>query len=165
MDISFVVENEKFNYRVCGIIISNGKILAMHNERSPYYFLPGGRVKMGETAENAIIREIKEELDITPTIVRPLWLHQSFFKEEIDHLNYHELCIYFLLDISNTNILINGDKFTRIEHEHKHVFELVEFSRLKNEYFYPLFLKEKIYDLPQSLTLLTTYESKGSCNV
>ena len=28
MDISFVVENEKFNYRVCAMIISNGEIFA-----------------------------------------------------------------------------------------------------------------------------------------
>ena len=43
MDISFKIGNEKFNYRVCAMIISDGKILAMHDERSPYYYLPGGR--------------------------------------------------------------------------------------------------------------------------
>ncbi len=69
MDISFKTDEGKFNYRVCGIIISGEKILAMHDERSPYYYLPGGRVTMGETAENAVIREIQEELAITPKIV------------------------------------------------------------------------------------------------
>lgn len=62
MDISFKTDNEKFNHRVCAMIISDGKILAMHNERTPYYYLPGGRVKIGEAAENAVIREIREEL-------------------------------------------------------------------------------------------------------
>lgn len=38
------------------MIISDGKILAMHDERSPYCYLPGGRVEMGETAESAVIR-------------------------------------------------------------------------------------------------------------
>lgn len=50
MDISFKVNNEKFNYRVCAMIISDNKILAMHDERSPYFYLPGGRVELGETA-------------------------------------------------------------------------------------------------------------------
>ena len=54
MDISFKVNNEKFNYRVCAMIISDNKILAMHDERSPYFYLPGGRVELGETAEHAV---------------------------------------------------------------------------------------------------------------
>lgn len=38
-------------------MISDGKILAMHDERSPYFYLFGGRAEMGETAEHAVIRE------------------------------------------------------------------------------------------------------------
>ena len=56
MDISFKTEEGRFNYRVCGIIIHNNKILAMHDERSTYYYLPGGRVQINETAEDAMIR-------------------------------------------------------------------------------------------------------------
>ena len=40
MDISFISGQDKFNYRVCAIILSGNKILAMHDERSPYYYLP-----------------------------------------------------------------------------------------------------------------------------
>ena len=65
MDISYNCENQKFNYRVCAMIIAENKILAMHDERSPYFYLPGGRVKMGETAEQAVVREVQEELEAT----------------------------------------------------------------------------------------------------
>lgn len=81
MDISFKCENQKFNYRVCAIIVSENKILAMHDERSPYFYLPGGRVALGETAEQAVVREIREELSVTPKISRALWLNQAFFTE------------------------------------------------------------------------------------
>lgn len=111
MDITYKTENEKFNYRVCAVIISNGEILAMHDERSPYFYLPGGRVKMGETAEQAVVREVEEELYITPKIIRPLWLNQAFFREDVDGLNYHELCIYFLMDISHTELQKKGKSF------------------------------------------------------
>ena len=107
-DISYAASGSKFNYRVCGIMIHDGKILAMRDERSPYYYLPGGRVKMGETAEHAIVREMKEELGVTPHIIRPLWLNQGFFTEDVDQLNYHELCIYFLLDLSDGCKVIDG---------------------------------------------------------
>ena len=153
MDISFKSGNEKFNYRVCAIMISDGKILAMHDERSPYYYLPGGRVAIGETAENAVIREVQEELGVTPKIVRPLWLNQAFFKEDVDNLNYHELCIYFLMDITNTDLLQRGKIFTTNEGQRTYTFEWLEFARLNDEYFYPLFLKKDIFSLPSAFTI------------
>lgn len=153
MDISFLFENQKFNYRVCAIIVSEGKILAMRDERSPYFYLPGGRVKMGETAEEAVIREVQEELGVTLKISRTLWLNQAFFTEDVDQLRYHELCIYFLMDISDTNLPERGRVFTLTEGKHIHIFEWLEFDRLKNEYFYPLFLKKEIYNLPNEFTL------------
>ena len=72
MDISFKTDKGRFNYRVCGIIIHENKILAMHDEKSPYYYLPGGRVQLHETVEDAIKRELKEELYIDSQIIRPL---------------------------------------------------------------------------------------------
>ena len=158
MDISFKVDNGKFNYRVCALMISDGKILAMHDDRSPYYYLPGGRVSMGETAESAVVREVEEELGVTPKIVRPLWLNQAFFTEDVDHLHYHELCIYFLMDISDTDLLSRGKSFTTNEGRRTHVFEWLEFDRLKDAYFYPLFLKTEIFDLPNTFTIRTELE-------
>ncbi|MBR3879938.1 MAG: NUDIX domain-containing protein [Clostridia bacterium] len=158
MDISFVSGNDKFNYRVCAMIVSDGKILAMHDDRSPYYYLPGGRVAIGETAEDAIIREVQEELGVILKIVRPLWLNQAFFTEDVDNLNYHELCIYFLMDIADTDLLTRGKQFISNEGSRLHTFEWLEFERLKDEYFYPLFLKKDIFNLPNTLTIRTEIE-------
>jgi ADP-ribose pyrophosphatase YjhB (NUDIX family) len=158
MDISFKVENGKFNYRVCAMMINNGKILAMRDDRSPYYYLPGGRVGMGETAEAAVIREVGEELGVTPKIIRPLWLNQAFFTEDVDKLRYHELCIYFLMDISDTDLLSRGEQFSSMEGNRTHHFEWLALDRLKDEYFYPIFLKKEIHNLPEVFTLRTEIE-------
>ena len=157
-DISFEIDNNKFNYRVCAIIINDGKILALKDEVSPYYYLPGGRVQIGETAEKALLREIKEELEIDADVVRPLWLNQAFFNEDVTKINYHEICVYFLVDVKQTKLLTFGDKFILQENEHTHVFEWLDFTRLKNEYFYPLFLKEEIYSLPNEFIIRTEIE-------
>lgn len=117
-----------------------------------------GRVKIGETAEDAIIREVQEELGIVPKITRALWLNQALFKEDVDNLNYHELCIYFLMDISDTALLLRGEKFTTNEGDRTHTFEWLEFNRLKNEYFYPSFLKNDIFNLPNRFTIRTEIE-------
>ena len=154
-DISYTAGGFKFNYRVCGIIIRDGRILAMHDERSPYYYLPGGRVKLGETAEQALVREIEEELNVTARIIRPLYLNQGFFTEDVDKLDYHELCVYFLLDVPLPD---RGGSFTLHERHHTHVFEWLAFERLKDEYFYPVFLKTEIFRLPETFTLRTEHE-------
>ena len=130
----------------------------MHDERSPYFYLPGGRVKMGETAEQAVVREIWEELGVTLKIARPLWLNQAFFTEAVDGIRYHELCIYFLMDSSNTDLSEKGGRFTLTEGKHIHTFEWLEFDRLKDEYFYPNFLKNQIFDLPKTFTIRTELE-------
>lgn len=158
MDISFNTGNDKFNYRVCAMIISNGKILAMRDERAPYYYLPGGRVAMGETAENAVIRELQEELGVTPKILRPLWLNQAFFTEDVDKLRYHEICIYFLMDTTDTALLSRGERFTTKEGTRTHNFEWLAFEQLKDEYFYPEFLKKDIFNLPNVFTIRAEIE-------
>ena len=63
MDITVLTDTGRFNYRVCAVILNENKILAMQDECSPYYYLPSGRVSLHETAENAVLREIKEELE------------------------------------------------------------------------------------------------------
>lgn len=158
MDISMKIGNDKFNYRVCTMIINDGKILAMHDDRSPYFYLPGGRVNICETAEAAVIREVKEELGITSKIIRPLWLNQAFFTEDVDNIRYHELCIYYLMDTSETDLLSRGNSFVVNEGTRIHMFEWLDFGRLKNEYFYPIFLKEDIYNLPDVFTIRTEIE-------
>ena len=158
MDITFDTSEGRFNYRVCAILLDGDRLLAMHDERSPYFYLPGGRVRMGERAEDAVLREVREELGIEARIVRPLWLSQSFFTEDVTGIQYHELCLYFLLDISETDLLSRGETFTRRERRHTHTFQWLPFDRLREEYLYPLFLKTEIYHLPEVLTIRTDVE-------
>ena len=115
-------------------------------------------MQLGETAEAAILRELREELHISAEIIRPLWLNQAFFQEDVDGLSYHELCIYFLMDVSQTDLRCRGERFTLLEGKHVHTFEWLKFERLEQEYFYPLFLKRAIFDLPQTFTLRTELE-------
>lgn len=158
MDITFDTSEGRFNYRVCAILLQGERLLAMHDERSPYYYLPGGRVRMGERAEDAVLREVREELGIEARIKRPLWLSQAFFTEDVDRIGFHEMCLYFLLDASETDLLLRGDRFRGPERRHVHDFKWLPFARLKDEYFYPLFLKTEIYHLPEGLTLRTDRE-------
>lgn len=158
MDITFKTEEGNFNYRVCGVIVHNNQLLAMRDKRSPYYYLPGGRVELHETAEEAVLRELKEELDIDAAIIRPLWLNQGFFVEDVTKERYHELCLYFLIDISSTDLLNRGRQFTCVDGRLLLEHEWLPFDQLENTYLYPIFIKDAIQHLPESLQLIHEYQ-------
>jgi len=125
---------------------------------SPYYYLPGGRVELHETAEHAVIREIEEELGVTARIDRALWLNQGFFVEDVSKEKFHELCIYYLINISGTAIPTNVRTFEGVEKSKKHIFEWLTFDEVKDAYLYPLFIKNSLSNLPRHLEIRQEFE-------
>ena len=62
LNITFTYENIRFNFRVAALIEYNDKILLESNGK--YWNLIGGRIHLGESSREGIIREIKEELGL-----------------------------------------------------------------------------------------------------
>ena len=57
----FTEDNRWFRYRAAAIIVEDGCVLFAGNEKDDYYYSIGGAVHMGETAEDAVKREVFEE--------------------------------------------------------------------------------------------------------
>ena len=147
MDISIKVENAAFNYRAAAIIVHDGRILILQDEGIPHDYLPGGRVHLGETAEAALARELREELDIDLPPHRLVFMAESFFT--IGETHYHELCLYHLME-ATPELLTRGDSFTRVEGDEVHHFRWVRFEELRKLSFFPIFLKKRIFSLPNT---------------
>ncbi len=158
MDLTFCTQEGRFNVRACAVILDGERILAMKDENSPYYYLPGGRIALHETAENAVLREVREELGIEAEIDRALWCHQAFFTEDVTGERFHELCFYYLLDISHTDLLSRGDAFLGVERHHAHRFTWLDFDVAENAYLYPLFIKKRLRNLPRTVEVSTEIE-------
>ena len=152
MDLSIKANAGEFNYRVAAMIVHEGRILVMQDEDIPHDYLPGGRVHMHEPAETALSRELREELDIDLPPHQLTFIAESFFT--IDSTRYHEMCLYFLME-APPELLIRGDRFTRVEGNEIHHFRWVKFEELRHLSFYPIFLKERIFTLPEHPEFIT----------
>ncbi len=65
---------------VDAVIVQHGKVLVMKRNRFPWsgsWVIPGGRVEMNETCEQAVVREAKEETGLKVKIKRFLGVFSS----------------------------------------------------------------------------------------
>lgn len=78
-DMTVQCDDGLINIRVGAIIIKNGKLLMVGNQRNDYLYSVGGRVKFGETAEQAVVREVFEETGVKMEIDRLGFVHENYF--------------------------------------------------------------------------------------
>lgn len=61
MDISINTQKDIFRLRSAGVIVKDNSILMVTNDKEDYYYSVGGGVLLGESVEDAVVREIFEE--------------------------------------------------------------------------------------------------------
>ena len=85
---------------VRGIIFRDGKLALIHNGKFDYYMFPGGGIEEGESHEETLIREVKEEsgLVVIPESIKEygsaLRLSASLSRKDtiFEQENYYYLC-------------------------------------------------------------------------
>ena len=78
-DICVPVGDGIVNVRVGAIIEKDGKLLMVANADVDYYYSVGGRIQIGESAEDAVRREVWEETGCALEIDRLGFIHEDFF--------------------------------------------------------------------------------------
>ncbi|MGQ9679242.1 MAG: NUDIX hydrolase [Candidatus Bathyarchaeia archaeon] len=84
---------------VAAVIISNDAILLVKRGHEPskgVWGLPGGVVELGETIEEAVRREVKEETGVEVSPVRLLTVLDSITKDKSGRIRYHYILFEFL---------------------------------------------------------------------
>lgn len=78
-DITLPIDGGIVNIRVGAIIMHGGKFLMVGAENVDYLYSVGGRVQFGETAEEAVVREVFEETGVKMQPERLGFVHENFF--------------------------------------------------------------------------------------
>jgi 8-oxo-dGTP diphosphatase len=91
-----------------GIIIRDGQILLTQQYKK--FMLPGGGIELGETPEQAVIREVKEETGFDVRLPKFVEIQSSFFSyQEGDHMcHLQTLLMFFVCELAGGKASMEG---------------------------------------------------------
>ena len=102
------MKNVKFHITVKGIVVLDNKILLLKRVKPStdglgFWELPGGGLEYGETPNQALIRELKEETGLDIVIIKPAY---TFTKIRED---YQTVGIGFLFISKNDHVRLSDE--------------------------------------------------------
>lgn len=159
--ITFNIGQARFVHRVAGVCIHAGHVLLQRAEGADFWFLPGGRIEIMESSEEALKREMREELklDGDVQVERLLWVVENLFIDDSDGTPNHEVGMYYLIAFDNQPELYDTSKpLTAIEDTGVFADEPLMFAlhwfpleALDDIRVYPPFLRAALRNLPASV--------------
>lgn len=145
-DLEIKTNTQKFKCRVNGIVIKDGKLLALRMKNNISFCLPGGHVELGEDTRSAVIREMMEEIETEVTITGELAIIESFYKDK-NSLATHDLGFFYLVEPKSFD-KIPLKNYSTTENDKgeikTHNFEWIELSKLNETNLLPTHIKEKL---------------------
>lgn len=141
-DLTVAIDDGILNVRVGAIIMKNNKILMVGNERSDYFYSVGGRIKFGESAEDAVTREVLEETGIHMEVEKLGFIHENFFMGDDGGRSgkrIYEISFFFYMKVPADFELI-CESFTE---DHKKEY-LVWLDIDTDKKYFPEFFKEEL---------------------
>lgn len=140
--IKMKTERLNFKFRVSGIVIKDNKVLVVDMDDSGFLCLPGGYVELGETTEEACIRELEEEVGKKFKINEYCGVIENFFKNKFNK-NIHEISFYYTLVPTQE---LDTNNFTLMENDKGNIIKLdfkwIDINKIDKFDIRPEFLKE-----------------------
>lgn len=131
--------------RTVAVLVKDNKVLVQRERNGNEYALPGGHVKIGETLEAGLIREVQEEMGAKIVCNRLLWSEECFY--EWKGKKAHNIAFYYMVELCENQEIPDMGEFISQKDNCNVVLGWMPIDELQNVTIYPEFLKKEIYKL------------------
>jgi len=97
---------------VGAVILDQGRVVLVKRKFPPLagdWSIPGGRLKIGETLREGVVREAREETGLTVDPVELLGVYDRLLRDEAGRILYHYVLIDFLCRRLTGELQASGD--------------------------------------------------------
>ena len=130
-DFRTKVGNTVFGVRATALIVQHRKLLVT-KDKNQYYTI-GGAIQVNERTEDAVVREVKEELGVKAEALQLAFVVENRFEQ--DGVSYHNIEFHYLVN------LLGDAPLTMQEDEKRQPCEWIDLDKLQNIQLVPAFLK------------------------
>lgn len=141
-DWIFEADNFICHVRTVGVLIRENKMLVQRDNDGNEYALPGGHIKIGETAEESLIREFREETGADIICQRLLWTEECFW--EWNGKKAHNISFYYLVDLCENSDIPDNCEFVPQKDNCDVLLGWLPIEKIGGVTIYPNFIKEEI---------------------
>ena len=97
---------------VGGVVLRDGAVLLVKRAREPLagqWSLPGGAVELGETLEQAVVRELQEETGLSVRVLGFVEAFERITRDEAERLRYHYVLLDYLCEPVSGSLQAGSD--------------------------------------------------------
>ncbi|MFC3927967.1 NUDIX hydrolase [Streptococcus caprae] len=150
MDFRTNVDNQVYGVRATALIVRDGKIYLCNSASEGIYYAIGGAVEVGETTEEAVQREVREEIGCEVRVDKLAFVVENAFCQS--GVNFHNIEFHYLVTP------VTEPNTTMVEDNEKRACEWVAIDELDRIDLKPAFLKTALKDWNNNLTHIVNLE-------
>lgn len=114
------------------IVNDKGEVLIVRSKKwGEKYTVPGGHIELGERAEDAIVREVREETGLESTAIELLTIQQAIYPKDY-HKHEHYIFMDYVCKARSSDVTLDGrelQSYLWVKPEEALKLDLEEYTR------------------------------------